>query len=117
MGKSSQRKGRGGEIELSKILRKYGYNVRPAEALNYGTIPDLIGLEGIHIECKRVEKLNLSKAMEQAVRDVKRFNDGAPTVFHRKNRGAWMVTMNLEDWIDLYERGCKADGRKAGKDQ
>lgn len=54
-GKRSQKKGRRGEIELAAILREYGYNVQAAEPLNYGTIPDLTGLPGVHIECKRAE--------------------------------------------------------------
>ena len=101
-GKSSQRKGRGGELELSKLLQNYGYPVEPGQAVSYGEVPDLSGLPGIHIECKRVEKLNLHEAMRQAERDAAWFHDGAPTVFHRRNREGWLVTMHHEDWIDLY---------------
>ena len=43
---------------------------------------DVVGLSGIHIECKRVEKLNLEKAMEQAEHDRKEQEKAA--VFHRK---------------------------------
>lgn len=100
MGKSSQRKGRAGELELAKLL-----NVQPGKAINCGTTPDLIGLPGIHIECKRAERLNISEAMAQAVRDSERFQDGAPTVFHRRNRETWLVTMRLDDWLELYRRG------------
>lgn len=45
----------------------------------------------------------LNAAMEQAIRDAERFHDGAPTVFHRRNRQPWLVTMLLEDWIKQYE--------------
>ena len=48
MGKSSQRKGRAGEIELANIFRSYGYEADPGQALNYGTVPDVVGLPGIH---------------------------------------------------------------------
>ena len=50
MGKSSQRKGRAGELELSRILQGYGYDVQPGRAQSYGEVPDLVGLLGIHIE-------------------------------------------------------------------
>lgn len=103
-GKKSQAKGRRGEIELAGILQEYGYNVKPADPLNYGTIPDLTGLPGVHIECKRCEQLRLSEWMAQAERDAQRFQDGAPTIFHRKSRSPWLVTMRLVDWLNLYER-------------
>ena len=103
MGLSSQIKGANGERELVSLLKSHGYNVERGGSLTYGTKPDIEGLPGIHIECKRVEKLDISKAMEQAQRDSLKFKDGAPTVFHRKNYGDWLVTMRFEDWIELYK--------------
>ena len=102
MGKKSQRKGANGERELSLILQGYGYATERGGSLTYGTIPDIVGLPGIHIECKRVERLDLLAAMQQAQRDAARFGDGKPAVFHRKNRSEWLVTMTLEDWISLF---------------
>lgn len=110
MGRASQRKGRDGERELSAILNSYGFETVPGLAMNFGTEADLCGLEGIHIECKRNEHLNIYEAMEQAEKDAERFADGMPCVFHRKNRKPWLVTMRLENWIDLYNR--KGDGGK-----
>lgn len=101
-GKSSQRKGRGGELELSRILQGYGYDVEPGRALSYGEVPDLSGLPGVHIECKRAEALRLSEWMAQAERDAQRFGDGLPAVFHRRSREGWRVTMALPDWLELY---------------
>ena len=98
-----QRKGRAGELELVRLLNENGIPARPGQALSYGTVPDVTGVHGIHVECKRVEKLNIQTAMEQAIRDADRFQDGAPAVFHRRNRQAWLVTMRLEDWIRLYK--------------
>lgn len=77
-----------------------------------GEVPDLTGLPGIHIEVKRVEKLNVVEAMEQSIRDSERMEDGIPALFHRRNRKPWLVTMRLEDWISLYEKGQEKD--KAG---
>ena len=81
MGKSEQVKGRGGELELCRILRGRGFPVRPGQAVSYGVEPDLVGLDGVHIECKRVEKLNLHRAMEQSIRDSERFLDVVPCLF------------------------------------
>ncbi len=100
-GKSSQHKGRAGELELAELLRQYGYEIKPGSPLNYGKEPDLSGLPGVHIEVKRVERLNIGQAMQQALRDAERFQDGAPAVFHRRNRQPWLVTMRLEDWVKM----------------
>ena len=99
----SQRKGRSGEIELSKILSENGIPAKPGQALNFGTVPDVVGIEGIHAEVKRVEKLNVPEAMGQAIRDSEKFNDGMPALFHRRNRSPWLVTMRLDDWLKLYK--------------
>lgn len=105
MGKRSQSKGRRGEFGLAVKLREAGFNdVQPSPALNYGTCPDLVGLPGVHIECKYVERLNLHTAFEQAKHDAEKFQDGAPTVFHRRSRESWLVTMSIDDWIQMYKR-------------
>ena len=104
MGRASQRKGRAGELELAQLLQGYGYDVQPGQAMSYGATPDLVGLSGVHIECKRNERLNVPEAMAQAVRDADRFRDGAPAVFHRRNRSGWLVTMRLPDWMKMYQK-------------
>lgn len=105
MGKKSQRKGANGERELTLILQGYGYDTERGGSQTYGEIPDIVGLPGIHIECKRAERLDLLGAIRQAQRDAERFRDGLPAVFHRRNRSPWLVTMTLEDWITLFSRG------------
>ena len=108
MGKTSQRKGRAGEMELARLLQGYGYDVQPGRAQSYGATPDLVGLPGVHIECKRNERLNVPEAMAQAARDADRFRDGAPAVFHRRNRSGWLVTMRLPDWMEMYQKVHKS---------
>lgn len=102
MGKSSQRKGADGERELAALLSAAGYECQRGGSLSFGEIPDVLSLPGIHIEVKRVEKLNVGEAMEQAIRDSDRMLDGMPALFHRRNRKPWLVTMRLEDWLKLY---------------
>lgn len=93
---------KGGANELSGILRDFGYQAqRGQQYCGANGDADVLGLRGIHIECKRVEHLNIQAAMEQAVRDSKA--DEFPTVFHRKDRCEWLVTMRLEDWIQIYK--------------
>lgn len=97
---NSKAKGAKGERELAKILKEYGYDCRRGQQYNGLEGEDVVGLDYIHIECKRVQALNLDEAMEQAKRDstIKQM----PAVFHRKNNKKWKVTMELETWIKLY---------------
>ena len=104
MAAKSQRKGRSGELELVRVLNENGVPARPGDPVSYGSTPDVVGVPGIHPEVKRVERLNVHEAMAQAVRDSKKFGDGLPAVFHRRNRTEWLVTMTLTDWIRIYKR-------------
>lgn len=105
MSKSQQRKGRGGELEICRILQAHGIPAEPGQAVSFGSTPDITGVPSIHPEIKRVERLNVSEAMAQAIRDSEKFHDGVPTLFHRRNRSPWLVTMRLEDWLLLYRGG------------
>lgn len=101
-GKSSQRKGRAGELELVRLLRAHGIPAQPGQAVSFGTTPDIVGVDGIHCEIKRVERLNVVQAMQQAIRDSEKFQDGMPVLFFRRNREPWYCTMRLSDWLTLY---------------
>lgn len=107
MGKASQRKGRAGELELVNILKDNGIQAEPGQAVSFGATPDIVGVDDVHVEVKRVERLNVQEAMNQAIRDSEKFKDGAPAVFHRRNRSPWLVTMLLDDWLKLYKRWKK----------
>lgn len=98
---NSKQKGKRGEIELSNVLKGYGYDCRRGQQYSGANgDADVVGLPGIHIECKRVERLNLAEAMKQARRDA--LPGEFPVVFHRRNDEPWMVTMPLESWIEIY---------------
>ena len=100
---NSRNKGASGERELANLLKSYGYKTwRGQQFSGANGDADVEGLMDVHIECKRVEKLNLYKAMAQSKRDAS-VNNEIPTVFHRKNRQKWLVTMELDDWIGFYK--------------
>lgn len=99
---NSKRKGAKGENELAHKLEEYGYKARRSVQYNgKDGQADVIGLPHIHCEVKRVEKLNIYNAIDQAKRDAK--NGDMPTVFHRKNRCNWLVTMELDEFIKIYK--------------
>lgn len=99
---NSRQKGAKGERELASILKGYGYPCRRGQQYcGANGDADVVGLPEIHIECKRVERLNLYEAVDQSKRDAKK--EELPAVFHRKNHCEWLVTMPLEDWMKLYK--------------
>ena len=100
---NSKQKGKRGELELVRKLKEYGFGTRRSVQYNGKADDgqaDLVGLDGIHIESKRVERLNIYDAIAQAKHDAKA--DELPTVFHRKNNAKWLVTMELNSWMELY---------------
>jgi len=100
-GRASRNKGANAERELANLIRDmWGYPVHRGKVF-YGE-SDLVGLDGIHPEVKRVEHLNIQAAMEQAITEALKRGDGLPTVFSRRDGKEWLVTMRLTDWIDLY---------------
>lgn len=105
---NSKQKGARGERELAHKLNEYGYKTRRGQQYSGIEGDDVVGLPGIHIECKRVEKLNIYDAVDQSKRDSGctdlPFGYDLPAVFHRKNNCEWLVTMPLEYWIELYRR-------------
>ena len=56
------------------MLKEYGFhNIRRTVQYNGksdDSAADLVGLPGIHVECKRIEKMNIDSAMDQ---DGKKF--------------------------------------------
>lgn len=100
---NSKQKGKRGELECASKLKELGFpNVRRSQqfAGMHGDA-DLVGLDKIHCEVKRNERLNVQDAIDQAVRDAK--EGELPAVFHRKNDCPWLVTMRLTDWIEIYK--------------
>lgn len=114
MAVNSRRKGSAGERELAALLREAGYkNAKRGQQFSglQGDADVVDALPHIHIECKRVERLNIDDAIEQSERDAK--EGETPAVFHRKNRKKWLVTMRLDDWMQLYKayEGYMAAGK------
>lgn len=99
---NGRQKGASFERQMANYFRERGYDTHRGIQYRSGQEEaDVVGLRGVHLELKRVENLNLQKAMEQSIRDCK---DGEkPVVIHKKNRKPIMVTMLLDDWTEFYE--------------
>lgn len=99
-GKMSRNKGKKGELELSKELsRLFCVECRRGQQYNGIDGNDVVGLQGVHIECKRTETLSLYPAMEQASRDAEEHE--TPVVFHRRNGKKWLAVVELDRLPEL----------------
>jgi Holliday junction resolvase len=103
MAVNSKQKGARFERQLASKLREYGYDARRTAQYcgNTGEASDVVGLRGLHIEAKHQETMRLYEWMAQAKRD----SEGTgrlPAVFHKKNNANILVTMELDDFMNLY---------------
>jgi len=93
--KMQRTKGAAGERELAWMLRKLGITAQRSARNGVDQAEDILhNIPGVHIECKRVEKLNISQAMKQATEAACK---KIPTVWHRRSREPWLVTIPAID--------------------
>ena len=103
---NAKRKGSAGERELLHLLEAHGIPAHRNLQQFVGGVdnPDIAatvcGLP-VHLEVKRQERLRLSEAMAQAVRDAN--GHALPIVAHRSNRQPWLLTVRLEDVLQLWD--------------
>lgn len=104
---NSKQKGAIGEREWAKFLTAHGFPAERGQQFKGGEdSPDVICRSlPIHWEVKRVQKLNLYAAMQQAIRDSG--EKTKPAVAHRRNREEWLITMRAEDVLELIKKGVK----------
>jgi hypothetical protein len=103
---NSRQKGARGERELANDLCAMGLRCRRGQQFSGSPdSPDVVGLPGIHPEVKRVQKLNIHEAMEQALADC---GKNTAAVFHRKNNKPWLVTVRLGDLDSFVARWTEA---------
>jgi hypothetical protein len=114
---NSKQKGARFERQLASMFRDHGYDARRTAQYcgNTGEAADVVGLPFIHVEAKHVERLNVHEAMAQAKRDAEASGKvSLPAVFHKKNNSEVLVTMTLEDWMNIYrewESGMELEAR------
>ena len=104
---NSRRKGKTGELALVRKLKEYGFDVRRSQQYcGINDDADIVGIEGLHIECKYTAQGHGSTYdwIDQAKRDTK---EDIPVVMHKKvskeYRGnEWLVTLTLEDFMSIY---------------
>ena len=111
MGGMSRQKGKRGEREAAAELGELlGVDARRGVQFQGGPeSPDVV-LDGvqIHVECKRVEALNLYAAVEQATADA---GGRVPVVWHRRNNRPSVVIVETARLLDLARAIVEAADR------
>lgn len=106
MGARERRKGAAGERELraklAELLPGYPWErSAPMQAGNEGH-GDVDGHPMLHIECKRGKATPQSALKQALAENAKRLIPRILAVaITRQDRGAWMVSMRLEDFMEL----------------
>ncbi len=106
---NSRQKGARAEREVRDLFREQGYTQarRGQQFAGGADSPDVIipELAWLHVESKMVEALNIYDAMRQSVRDsgVVDIPGKMPTVFHRRNKEDWHVTLRVEDFFKFLK--------------
>ena len=103
-GRKSRNKGKVGEREAAKLIADL-FKVEARRGVQHAGGPDspdiVTGIPDVHFEVKRVEKLNLYTAMDQAERDAG--GDKVPVVLHRKNLRDWVAVVYLDQLPSLVK--------------
>ena len=121
MSNPQKQKGDNYERELASYINKHtGLDSTRAPLSGGGAIgvlsggADLLGVPGLFIEAKRVERLNFHDAMRQAERNREsRETDDIPVVINRKNRmptGDSLCLLRLDDLLTFYKAYLKQEG-------
>lgn len=103
MSVNSKEKGKRYEREIANWLKEQGFDARRTAQYcgNTGDASDVVGLPGVHIECKHVEKANLHAWVEQAIRDSGGTGN-IPVIFWKQNRMPQLAIMLRDDWLKMY---------------
>mgnify|MGYP000170561305 CR=1 FL=1 len=102
IGRASRNKGKTFERKIANILTDRGIESRRSVQFNGMFDYDLTSEVPINWECKAVESLNIYNAMEQSIADAKK-DEYIPTVVHKKNNKAILVTLEFQNFIDILQ--------------
>jgi hypothetical protein len=102
---NGKQKGKRGELELCQVLKGlFGWDVqRSVQYSGNAGDADLVVKQApdLFVECKRVQALNVNKAMALAVTQAGASKTAV--VCHRRNHEPWLVTCQMSDLIALCQ--------------
>lgn len=97
---NSRRKGKRGELDFiqTHLLAHWPEAKRNLDQQGDDK-RDCVEVAGIHFQIKRVEKLNIWAALEQAITEAKPHD--VPVVAFRRNRSPWFGALEMDELIPL----------------
>lgn len=106
IGKASKARGKRAELDLAHKLQEAGFPEarRTAQYCGKAGTSDVVGLPGVHVEAKNVQRLNIWAALAQSKRDAEADGNGdIPALFFKRNYCGWYVALPLVDFVRLYK--------------
>ena len=103
-GKSARTKGASFERELAKYFTKktkFAAKRGIGQSRLGGSEVSDVDMPILHIEAKRHKRCNIKSALKQAIDDAN-INKKIPVAITKDDRAEILVTMRLDDWIELF---------------
>lgn len=103
MGMKSRRKGCNAERAVAEILRALDFPAarRGRQYSGSPESPDVVGIDGAHLEIKHRQAGNVAKWLDECADDAG--PELVPMLVHRSDRTTWKLTLYLGDIWRLYE--------------
>lgn len=101
MSATERRKGKTGELEAIKVIQAHGWPRahRTSDGRTQAGRCDVgSGPQGVALEIKRVERLNVPQALRRLAEDA---GPDIPILVHRPSRSPWMATLELTELLPL----------------
>lgn len=98
MSRASREKGARGEREVASVFRDAGLPdvVRTPNSGGLHIPGDLVGVDGLHVEVKRAERLDIPAWLQQARADCP--EGSTPVLAFRRSREEWQAVVPL-GWL------------------
>lgn len=100
---NARQKGHAFERTVVQMFRSLGWH--GAKTTRYGSKElddqkvDIMGIDPFTVQCKAVEALNVHKAFSE----IPDFEGAYRVLIHKKNRSGTLVTMHVEEWLELID--------------
>lgn len=100
MSARERRKGSAGEREVVLLAEAAGFTGLRTRSGGGQVRGDIAGIPGMAVEVKRCERESVRAWFDQAAENC---GPDVPVVAHRKNRGPWLATLELDELLAILK--------------
>lgn len=101
IGKSNRDRGAAAERQVRDIFRAHGFDA-VRRGMVFAHEPDIVGVQGLHIEVKYQKRPAVYDWIYQAEADSKIRDDGEPVVWFRRPGDQWHVIITGRLFLEMY---------------